>query len=115
MYGGTHLKVKKKKRRSRAEKPPLVFPEGINLDSPTGLLSFMHQVMKDIYESKLNSRQAGAMNGAIRNLMEAYGMDNWKLKEVVERIERLENTPGSSNTSQISRIPASAPASSKPR
>jgi hypothetical protein len=50
----------------------------------------MQQTVKDIYESKIFSRQAGALNGAIRNLMDAYGMGDYRLEEMAKRIEELE-------------------------
>jgi hypothetical protein len=67
---------------------------GVDLGSPVGLIKFMQQAVKDIYESKIGSRQSGALNGAIRNLMDAYGMGDYRLEEMARRIEELEKTSG---------------------
>ena len=86
---------KRSKKVNRPAYPPaLVFPKDVNLDSPLGLIKFMKQAMKDIYETKLSSRQAGALNGSIRNMMDAYGMGDYRLEEMAKRIEELEKVSG---------------------
>jgi hypothetical protein len=50
----------------------------------------MQQVAKDGYTSKLGPRQVGALNGAIRNLMEAYGVTDYRVEEMEKRIAALE-------------------------
>ena len=54
----------------------------------------MQQLIKDTYTGKLWYRQAGALNGAIRNLMDAYGMGDYRLEEMSKRIEELEKATG---------------------
>jgi len=73
--------------------PKLKWP-GYNLDNPIQLIRFMQQLIKDTYTGKLWYRQAGALNGAIRNLMDAYGMGDYRLEEMTKRIEELEKATG---------------------
>jgi hypothetical protein len=84
----------KSKGRAYTPPKPLKFPKDINLDSPLGLIKFMQQAVRDIYESKISSRQAGALNGAITNLMNSYGMGDYRLEEMAKRIEELEKISG---------------------
>jgi hypothetical protein len=50
----------------------------------------MRQIVKDAYTSKLGPRQVGALNGAVRNLMGAYGVGDYRLEEMARKIEALE-------------------------
>jgi hypothetical protein len=54
----------------------------------------MQHAVEVIYCSKISSRQAGALNGAIRNLMDAYGMGDYRLEDMAKRIEELEKVSG---------------------
>jgi hypothetical protein len=77
---------------------------GYELDSPIRLISFMRQIAKDAYTSKLGPRQVGALNGAVRNLMEAYGIGDYRLEEMAKRIAALEKAFGAGRSPKEARI-----------
>ena len=68
-------------------------------------MSFMRQIVKDAYTSKLGPRQVGALNGAVKNLIEAYGVGDYRLEEVAKRIAALEKAYGAGRSPRQSRIP----------
>jgi hypothetical protein len=82
------------KKSKRGAYPPRLQWPGFKLDNPVQLLRFMQHAVEVIYCSKISSRQAGALNGAIRNLMDAYGMGDYRLEEMARRIEELEKATG---------------------
>jgi hypothetical protein len=90
------MKGKRKKGKRFELPPPLTFDRKKfgELDNPLKLMKFMAQATIDVYESKLWSRQASALNGAIRNMMDSMGMGDYRLEEMSKRIEELEKTTG---------------------
>ena len=81
-------------RPSAGERYPKLEWVGYELDSPVRLIRFMQQIAKDAYTSKLGPRQVGALNGAVRNLMEAYGVGDYRLEEMAKKIAALEKAYG---------------------
>lgn len=92
-------------RISAGESYPKLPWVGYELDSPVRLISFMRQIVKDAYTSKLGPRQVGALNGAVKNLIEAYGVGDYRLEEVAKRIAALEKAYGAGRSPRQSRIP----------
>jgi hypothetical protein len=82
---------------SAGESYPKLNWVGYELDSPSNLIRFMRQLIKDGYTSGLGPRQIGALNTAVRNLMQAYGMTDFKLKEMEQRIAALEKVHRAGN------------------
>jgi hypothetical protein len=64
----------------------------------------MQQIAKDAYTSNLGPRQVGALNGAVRNLMEAYGVGDYRLEEMARKIEALEKAYRAGSSPRESRI-----------
>jgi hypothetical protein len=67
---------------------------GFKLDNAVQLVEFMRHAIQVIYCSQISSRQAGALNGCVRNLMDAYGMGDYRIEEMAKRIEKLEKNAG---------------------
>jgi hypothetical protein len=63
----------------------------------------MQQLVKDAYTSRLGPRQVGALNGAIRNMMDVYGMGDYRLVEMEQRIAKLEQASGAGGTPKTRR------------
>jgi hypothetical protein len=50
------------------------------LDSPAKIIRFIGEVPRLIFEGKISARTGGAVNGAVRNLMACYGLDDYQRK-----------------------------------
>lgn len=48
------------------------------LDSPAKIIRFIGEVPRLIFEEKISPRQGGCLNGAIRNLLTCYGLDDYQ-------------------------------------
>ena len=59
------------------------------LNSPGDVLRFLREVVRATWEGKLGTRQAGAINGSLRLMLE-YDSDIGKLEELEELAEKLE-------------------------
>ena len=81
------------------------------IDSPVNLMRFMRQLIKDGYTSRLGPRQVGALNAAVKNMMDVYGMGDYRLVEMEQRIAKLEQAPGVGNSAKPHRTAARSPAS----
>jgi len=64
------------------------------LDSPAKIIQFIGEVPRLIFEGKISARTAGALNGAVRNLMTCYGLGDYQLEELRKRVEQLESYGG---------------------
>ena len=70
----------------------LPWAESYDLASPDGVHRFLAEIVKHIWTGELGTRQAGALNGTMRLLLE-YDM----LPELRRRIDSLEANRGKSN------------------
>lgn len=66
-------------------KKSLAWLEGYDLTSPDGVRSFLAEIAKNTWTGELGSRQAGALNGTMRLLLE-----HELLPELERRIAMLE-------------------------
>ncbi|MGA3405004.1 MAG: hypothetical protein ABSD49_04660 [Candidatus Bathyarchaeia archaeon] len=70
-------------------KKSLVWLESYALSSPDGVRGFLAEMVKRTWTGELGSRQAGALNGTMRLLLE-----NEVLPQLEARIKSLENNKG---------------------